>query len=340
MNKRQHVKKAKLYRETQLAVNQALSDIDKLFFNIELDEAERLLLDKALSQLQATQSTLIKARLAGLADLTDDAIMQHNNSMISYITQLQDAADRAEVSLIEAFKQSGTPTSTFYRAKNGVICTCPQRKKVEDAIKVYSLQKSTGRTDSWQDVVASLTMLRMEKGMSQEALAGKIGCATSLIHKWERMKRFPLVSYLFVGQMPLARKSKSRYNRIGKSATCHCCEIKSPWFIVRGDNVVLCLNCYENNMGTSQRNKGSYHERWWVEFFKEKGAEARRQPLSGSMGGELGGDIKITTKFGSVIAESKYQSAGRGFSSLQKPTKNNQRISICSSSGQGLLSCA
>ena len=74
-------------------------------------------------------------------------------------------------------------------------------------------------------------------------------------------------------------------------------------------------------MGTSQRNKGSYHERWWVEFFKEKGAEARRQPLSGSMGGELGGDIKITTKFGSVIAESKYQSAGRGFSFLTKTHK-------------------
>lgn len=63
MNKRQHVKKAKLYRETQLAVNKALSDIDKLFFNIELDEAEKLLLDKALSELQQTQSTLIKARL-------------------------------------------------------------------------------------------------------------------------------------------------------------------------------------------------------------------------------------------------------------------------------------
>lgn len=52
-------------------------------------------------------------------------------------------------------------------------------------------------SDSWQDVVASLTMLRMEKGMSQEALASKIGCATSLIHKWERMKRVPS-SFLFV----------------------------------------------------------------------------------------------------------------------------------------------
>lgn len=76
--------------------------------------------------------------------MTSDALMQHNNSMISYITQLQDAADKAEVSLIEAFKQSGTPTSTFYRAKNGVDLHLSTAQKVEDAIKVYSLQKPTG----------------------------------------------------------------------------------------------------------------------------------------------------------------------------------------------------
>ena len=45
-------------------------------------------------------------------------------------------------------------------------------------------------------------------------------------------------------------------------------------------------------MGLS-RNKGSYHERWWCKWFTEKGCAAKRQPLSGAMGGEFASDIKI-----------------------------------------------
>lgn len=71
-------------------------------------------------------------------------------------------------------------------------------------------------------------------------------------------------------------------------------------------------------MGTSQRSKGSYHEKWWVKWFEEKGCEAKRQPLSGQLGGEFRGDIQIKTKDGVVIAESKYQAEGRGFSFLTK----------------------
>ena len=74
-------------------------------------------------------------------------------------------------------------------------------------------------------------------------------------------------------------------------------------------------------MGSSQRNKGSYHERWWVQWFESLGAKAKRQPLSGSMGGEFSGDIKIESTNGPVIAESKYQAAGRGFSFLTKTHK-------------------
>lgn len=74
-------------------------------------------------------------------------------------------------------------------------------------------------------------------------------------------------------------------------------------------------------MGSSQRNKGSYHERWWVQWFESLGAKAKRQPLSGSMGGEFSGDIKIESTSGPVIAESKYQAAGRGFSFLTKTHK-------------------
>ena len=76
-------------------------------------------------------------------------------------------------------------------------------------------------------------------------------------------------------------------------------------------------------MGTSQRNKGSYHERWWCKWFTENGAKANRQPLSGQLGGEFSGDIKIKTKEGSLTAESKYQANGRGFSFLTS-THNNQ----------------
>lgn len=70
-------------------------------------------------------------------------------------------------------------------------------------------------------------------------------------------------------------------------------------------------------MGLS-RDKGSYHERWWVKFFQAKGCEAKRQPLSGAMGGEFSSDIKIETRLGGLVAESKYQSNGRGFSFLTK----------------------
>lgn len=74
-------------------------------------------------------------------------------------------------------------------------------------------------------------------------------------------------------------------------------------------------------MATSQRNKGSYHERWWCKWFKAQGVEAERQPLSGQLGGEFSGDIKLETKFGRLVAESKYQSEGRGWSFLTKTHK-------------------
>ena len=74
-------------------------------------------------------------------------------------------------------------------------------------------------------------------------------------------------------------------------------------------------------MASSQRNKGSYHERWWVEWFKTCGAKAHRQPLSGQLGGRFAGDIEIETKDGRLIAESKYQATGRGFSFLTKTHK-------------------
>jgi hypothetical protein len=74
-------------------------------------------------------------------------------------------------------------------------------------------------------------------------------------------------------------------------------------------------------MASSERNKGRYHENWWCEWFNKAGCKAERQPLSGQLGGDFSGDIKIQTKHGLLIGESKYQSTGRGFSFLTKTHK-------------------
>ena len=60
-------------------------------------------------------------------------------------------------------------------------------------------------------------------------------------------------------------------------------------------------------MGTSQRNKGSYHERWFVKWFTSQGFKAKRQPLSGSLGGEYSGDIILNIKGQRLVAEVKYR---------------------------------
>ncbi len=67
--------------------------------------------------------------------MTANASMHHNYGMISYLKQLEAAAEKANVSLIEAFKKSGTPTSTFYRARYGTDLQLKTAQKVEDAIK-------------------------------------------------------------------------------------------------------------------------------------------------------------------------------------------------------------
>lgn len=46
-------------------------------------------------------------------------------------------------------------------------------------------------TNSWQEIVDQLIHLRKSKSYSQEVLAHRIGCTSSLIHKWEQHKRVP-----------------------------------------------------------------------------------------------------------------------------------------------------
>ena len=51
--------------------------------------------------------------------------------------------------------------------------------------------KPKANTTSWQNVITSLVQARNTRGYSQEELAHRIGCTSSLIHKWEQAKRVP-----------------------------------------------------------------------------------------------------------------------------------------------------
>ena len=60
-------------------------------------------------------------------------------------------------------------------------------------------------------------------------------------------------------------------------------------------------------MANRNKNKGTYHEKWFVNWLKEQGIKAKRQPLSGSLGGEYSGDIKLELKGHELVGEVKYR---------------------------------
>ena len=45
--------------------------------------------------------------------------------------------------------------------------------------------------NNYETLVRLLIEARHERALSQEALARKIGCTESLVHKWEQFKRMP-----------------------------------------------------------------------------------------------------------------------------------------------------
>ena len=45
--------------------------------------------------------------------------------------------------------------------------------------------------NDYEKLIKELVIARSEVGLSQELLANKIGCTSSLIHKWECHKRIP-----------------------------------------------------------------------------------------------------------------------------------------------------
>jgi DNA-binding transcriptional regulator YiaG len=58
--------------------------------------------------------------------------------------------------------------------------------------KIFTHLKTPVQVDpNWRAIVTNLVEMRHQKELSQEELAHEIGCASSLIHKWEQYKRLP-----------------------------------------------------------------------------------------------------------------------------------------------------
>ena len=60
-------------------------------------------------------------------------------------------------------------------------------------------------------------------------------------------------------------------------------------------------------MVNRNKTKGTYHEKWFVKWLTEIGIKAKRQPLSGSLGGEYSGDLKLEIKGKEMVGEVKYR---------------------------------
>ena len=60
-------------------------------------------------------------------------------------------------------------------------------------------------------------------------------------------------------------------------------------------------------MPNKNKSKGTYHEKWMVEWLGELGILAKRQPLSGALGGEYRGDILLKLLGHRLVGEVKYR---------------------------------
>jgi len=60
-------------------------------------------------------------------------------------------------------------------------------------------------------------------------------------------------------------------------------------------------------MANRNKNKGTYHEKWFVNWLEKAGIKAKRQPLSRSLGGEYSGDIKLELNGEELVGEVKYR---------------------------------
>ena len=62
-------------------------------------------------------------------------------------------------------------------------------------------------------------------------------------------------------------------------------------------------------MANRNKSKGTYHEKWFVDWLNEIEAEieAKHVPLSGSLGGEYSGDIHLFINGHKLVGEVKYR---------------------------------
>jgi len=64
-------------------------------------------------------------------------------------------------------------------------------------------------------------------------------------------------------------------------------------------------------MVSKSKAKGSYHERWFLKLFNSLGIKTKKQPLSGSLGGEYRGDLTIQIAEELLIVEVKYRDSSQ-----------------------------
>jgi hypothetical protein len=57
--------------------------------------------------------------------------------------------------------------------------------------------------------------------------------------------------------------------------------------------------------------KGIYHEKQVEQWLNEMGIPAKRQPLSGALGGEWAGDLIVTVGLHRLVTEVKYRDGSR-----------------------------
>ena len=60
-------------------------------------------------------------------------------------------------------------------------------------------------------------------------------------------------------------------------------------------------------MASKSKIKGNYHENWFVKLFTSWKLPCKKVPLSGSLGGEHTGDIKLMINKKEYVVEIKYR---------------------------------
>ena len=70
-------------------------------------------------------------------------------------------------------------------------------------------------------------------------------------------------------------------------------------------------------MANKNKQKGSYHERWFIKWLTQMGIKSKAQPLSGALGGEYRGDLKVELMGHELVGEVKY----RDLSNFPSPFK-------------------